>query len=65
MDDAIFRLVRDFYPLKAEYEVNMARIQQQLKELRRENDKLTKSFNELRDAVAEDRDKKELTDPVE
>lgn len=51
--DATFELVKDFYSLRKEYEVNMQQIQQANQRLRAEVDRLTKSFNELRDSLVE------------
>lgn len=59
MADNVFQITKDFYTLKAEYEMNMQQIQRVNQELRREVDRLTKSFNELRDVVAKHLTKKQ------
>lgn len=53
MDETYFKLVRDFYILKTEYEINMQQLANTHKRLAADNEKLRKSFNELRDHVAE------------
>ena len=53
MDEKLFELVKDFYTLRTEYEVNMKSIQQSIRRLDQDVSKLTKSFNELRDALEE------------
>ena len=58
MEESIYQLFKDFYTLKAEYQVNMQQIQQANQGLTREVDRLIASFNELRDSVAEHVDEK-------
>lgn len=57
MDKNTFELVKDFYTLKKEYEVNMVQLRQRLQRLDRDVDRLTRSFNELKDAVGEPGDR--------
>lgn len=53
MESDLFILTKDFYSLKTEYEVNMKAIQQELKQIRQDNEKMRRGFNELRDFVEE------------
>lgn len=53
MEHSLFKLTKDFYTLKAEYLLNMQQIQQANQRLTSEVDRLTKSFNKLRDSFAE------------
>jgi len=53
MEQQIFELARDFYTLKAEYEMNMKQIERVTTRLTQDNERLRKSFNELRDSFAE------------
>lgn len=53
MEKETFELVKDFYTLKTQYEVNMQQIQSTNRRLTQDVERLTKSFNELRDSLVE------------
>ncbi len=53
MEESIYQLLKDFYTLKAEYDMNMQQLANTNKRLTADIEKLRTSFNELRDHVEE------------
>lgn len=51
MDENIFQLTKDFYTLKAEYEMNMQQLAKTNQRMQADIEALRKSFNELRDSM--------------
>lgn len=57
MDSQVFELAKDFYTLKAEYQMNMQQLQKTNQKQNGELSELRRSINELRDHIAEQEEK--------